>query len=68
MKLSVRSYIETLSRYVCSVTFCGAAVLKVMDQKHSLSADTFIRSVFCVYVVVNFLSQVDFIFLLFQLH
>ena len=32
---------DTLLRYVISVTFCGAAVLKVMDQtlRHSSSAD-----------------------------
>ena len=29
----VQSYFDTLLRYVLSVTFCGAAVLKVMDQK-----------------------------------
>ena len=29
----VQSYFDTLLRYVLSVTFCGAVVLKVMDQK-----------------------------------
>ena len=29
----VQSYFDTLLRYVLSVTLCGAAVLKVMDQK-----------------------------------
>ena len=29
----VQSYLDTLLRYVLSVTFWGAAVLKVMDQK-----------------------------------
>ena len=29
----VQSYFDTLLRYVLSVTFCGAVVMKVMDQK-----------------------------------
>ena len=29
----VQSYFDTLSRYVLSVTFFGAVVLKVRDQK-----------------------------------
>ena len=29
----VQSYFDTLLRYMLSVTFCGAVVLKVMDQK-----------------------------------
>ena len=29
----VQSYFDTLLRYVLSVTFCGAAVLKVMNEK-----------------------------------
>ena len=29
----VQSYFDTLLRYVLPVTFCGAAVMKVMDQK-----------------------------------
>ena len=29
----VQSYFDTLLRYVLSVNFCGAAVMKVMDQK-----------------------------------
>ena len=29
----VQSYFDTLLRYVLSVTFCGAVVFKVMDQK-----------------------------------
>ena len=29
----VQSYFDTLLRYVLSVTFCGATLLKVMDQK-----------------------------------
>ena len=29
----VQSYVDTLLRYVLTVTFCGAVVLKVMDQK-----------------------------------
>ena len=33
MTSTVQSYFETLLRYQLSVTFCGAAVLKVMDQK-----------------------------------
>ena len=33
MTFMVQSYFDTLLRYVVSVTFCGAAVLKVMDQK-----------------------------------
>ena len=28
-----QSYFDTLLRYVLSVTFCGAVVLKIMDQK-----------------------------------
>ena len=32
----VQSYFDTLLRY--AVTFCGAVVLKIMDQKTSLSA------------------------------
>ena len=31
--LIVHSYLDTLLRYVLSVTFCGAVVMKVMDQK-----------------------------------
>ena len=31
--LIVQSYFDTLLRYVLSVTFCGAVVMKVMDQK-----------------------------------
>ena len=30
---TVQSYFDTLLRYVLSLTFCGAVVLKVMDQK-----------------------------------
>ena len=33
VKLIVQSYFDTLLRYVLSVALCGAAVLKVMDQK-----------------------------------
>ena len=33
MTFIVQSYFNTLVRYVLSVTFCGAVVLKVMDQK-----------------------------------
>ena len=33
MTLILQSYFDTLLRYVLSVTFCGAAVMKVMDQK-----------------------------------
>ena len=33
MKLIVQSYFDALLRYVLSVALCGAAVLKVMDQK-----------------------------------
>ena len=33
MTLIVQSYFDTLFRYVLSVTFCGAVVMKVMDQK-----------------------------------
>ena len=33
MTLIVQSYFDTLRRYVLSVTFCGAVVMKVMDQK-----------------------------------
>ena len=33
MTLIVQSYFDTLLRYVWSVIFCGAAVMKVMDQK-----------------------------------
>ena len=29
----VQSHFDTLLRYVLSVTFCGAAVLQVVDQK-----------------------------------
>ena len=31
--LVVQSHFDTLLRYVLSVTFCGAVVMKVMDQK-----------------------------------
>ena len=31
--LIVQSYFDTLLRYVLSVTFCGAVVMKVIDQK-----------------------------------
>ena len=31
--LIMSNHFDTLLRYVLSVTFCGAAVLKVMDQK-----------------------------------
>ena len=33
MAFIVQSYFDTLLRYVLSVTFFGAVVLKVMDQK-----------------------------------
>ena len=33
MTFIVQSYFDTLLRYVLSVTFCGAVVLEVMDQK-----------------------------------
>ena len=33
MTFIVQSYFDTLLRYMLSVTFCGAIVLKVMDQK-----------------------------------
>ena len=33
MTLIVQSLFDTLLRYVLSVTFCGAVVMKVMDQK-----------------------------------
>ena len=33
MTLIVQSHFDTLLRYVSSVTFCGAVVMKVMDQK-----------------------------------
>ena len=56
MTLIVQSYFDTLLRYVLSVTFCRAVVMKVMDQKtliekivedkdSSLSADEVIRFV-----------------------
>ena len=32
--LIVQSYIDTLLSSVCSVTFCGAAVLKAMDLEN----------------------------------
>ena len=41
----VQSCFDTLLRYVLSVTFCGVVVMKVMDQKHPLSADEVIRCV-----------------------
>ena len=31
--LILQSYFDSLLRYVLSVTFCGAVVTKVMDQK-----------------------------------
>ena len=33
MSLTVQTHFDTLLRYVLSVTFCRAAVMKVMDQK-----------------------------------
>ena len=33
VKLIVHSYFDIFLRHVLLVTFCGAAVLKVMDQK-----------------------------------
>ena len=33
MTLIVQLHFDTLLRYVLSVTFCGAVVMKVMDQK-----------------------------------
>ena len=33
MTLIVQSYFDTLLRYVLAVTFCGAEVMKEMDQK-----------------------------------
>ena len=33
MTFIVQSYFDTLLRYMLQVAFCGAAVLKVMDQK-----------------------------------
>ena len=42
----VQSYFDTLLRYVLSVTFCGAVVLKVIDQKTLvISADEVKRCV-----------------------
>ena len=34
MTLIVQSHFDTLLRYVLSVTFCRAVVMKVMDQKN----------------------------------
>ena len=33
MTLIMQSHFDTLLRYVLSVTFCGAVIMKVMDQK-----------------------------------
>ena len=33
MTFIVQAYFDTLLRYVLSLTFCGAVVLKVMNQK-----------------------------------
>ena len=33
MTFIVQTYFDTLLRYMLSVTFCEAVVLKVMDQK-----------------------------------
>ena len=33
MTFIVQSYFDTLLPYVLTVTFCGAVVLKLMDQK-----------------------------------
>ena len=38
MTIIVQSYFNTLLRYVLSVTFFGAVVLKVMDQKTLLKS------------------------------
>ena len=43
MTLIVQSYFDTLLGYVLSVTFCGAVVMKVTDQK--TLADEVIRCV-----------------------
>ena len=45
MTLIVQSYFDTLLCYVLSVTFYGAVVLKVVDQKTLVSADEVIRRV-----------------------
>ena len=48
-------YFDTLLRYVLSVTFCEAAVLKVMDQD-SLCADEVIR---CVYLYLLYIQNIS---------
>ena len=48
MTFIVQSYFHTLLRY--AVTFCGAVVLKGMDQKTLVSADEVVRCVkLCIY-------------------
>ena len=52
MTLIVQSYSDTLLRYVLSVTFCGAAILKVMDQKTLVKhrRGDKVRAYNCVYI------------------
>ena len=44
MTLIVQSYFDTLLRYVLSVTFCGAVVMKGMDQKTLVNVSSKVKN------------------------
>ena len=54
-KIPKEPHTSILLRYVLSVTFCEAAVLKVMDQD-SLCADEVIR---CVYLCLLYIQNIS---------
>ena len=49
----VQSYFDTLLRCVLSVTFCGAAFLKVMDQKTLVKRRWSYKVCITVYISIN---------------
>ena len=57
MTLIVQSYFDTLLRYVLSVTFCGAVVMKGMDQKTLLKVSSRVKhhhfSKFAIFRLLN---------------
>ena len=56
MTLIVQSYFDTLLRYVLSVTFCGAVVMKVMGQKTLVKC----RWSYKVHITVYILTPSEF--------
>ena len=53
----VQSYFDTLLRYVLSVTFCGAAVLKVMNEKTLVKRRWSFKVPPTVYIYINTLGE-----------